>query len=129
MLNNLTIVNGILEPAFDSKVNNYTVYVDKDVISLVMEYDSGDYATTVYGNDYLTEGENHVYIEVADKEVNTYVLTVYKKESQEAFNETDLLESYEIDVNDYPTSFITPFIGLICFISIMALFWVIFKRK
>ncbi len=128
MLYNLEILNGEITPQFSSEVFNYEVNVDSSALTLIFNYDTCDTCNvTVYGNNFLTEGENHVLIEVYDKELITYTLIVNKeKKSESVFSETN--DKVEIKVNNNKEIF-TPLIGVICFLSILTLFYVIFHKK
>lgn len=131
MLNNLEVVNGSISPEFKSDIFEYQVEVENDVLALVLDYDAPKNATiTVYGNDYLTDGENHVIIEVYENELVTYTLTVYKEESQTVAGIENTYEKVEISANDsWAKDLITPGIGIVCFMTIIMLFCIIFRKK
>ena len=131
MLNNLEVVNGSISPEFRSDILEYQVMVDKEVLTLVLNYETSENATvTIYGNDYLTEGENHVIIEVYENELQTYTLNVFKEGSKLASNLLDTYEKVEIDAGNLPVKeYITPTISIICFLTIAFLFCIIFKKK
>ena len=130
MLNNLQVLNGSLSPDFSSNIYEYEVEVD-DAISLILEYDSqNDAPVTIYGNDNLTEGENHVLIEVFDEKVTTYTLVVNKKTATAAANYHNTYEKVEVPIkNEFLNDLITPGISVICFITIAILFAVIFHKR
>lgn len=129
MLDNLEITNGSMTPKFNKNIFNYEVYIDSDVTSLDLNYElSSDYPVTIYGNDYLTEGEGHVLIEVFDNEVITYTLTVYKEEVQEVFND-NTYSSVEVSNNSFIHEHITPITITSSFILIALLFCIIFRKK
>ena len=129
MLYNLEVLNGEISPNFSSEVFNYVVNVNKDILTLVFNYDTCDNCTvTVYGNNNLTPGENHVLIEVYDDKVTTYTLVVNKEYTSETPVFKDVNSAKEIkDVSD--KSYITPLIGTLCFFTILALFCIIFHKK
>ncbi|MBE6148838.1 MAG: hypothetical protein E7167_05080 [Firmicutes bacterium] len=131
MLNNLKVVNGSMNPVFRSDIFEYQVEVEKDVLALILDYDAPkDAVITVYGNDYLTDGENHVIIEVYENELFTYTLTVLKEESQTV---SEFINSYEkVEVskeNAWLKDLITPGISIVCFMAIITLFCIIFRKK
>jgi len=130
MLNSFEVVNGIIDPLFQSDIYEYNVTVDENVVTLILDYKASDGAVvTVYGNDYLTEGENHVLIEVYDEKLITYTLNVYKNISQEASNLIDTSQKVEIRADSWYQNLITPGIGVCCFLTIVVLLSIIFRKK
>lgn len=130
MLDSLEVLNGSMTPEFKSDEFEYNVVVDEDVLALVMDYEAPENVSiTVYGNNHLTEGENHVLIEVYDTEVKTYTLTVMKQASSEVSGFESVYEKVEVDSNQEWREYVTPGIGIVCFLTIAFLFCVIFKRK
>lgn len=132
MLEYLKILNGNLSPEFNKDTFEYQVNADEDAISLVMEYKSeDDRPVTIYGNDNLTDGENHVLLEIFDgTKVNTYTLTVYKKESKEVFLNDNIKEKVEVPIeNEFIYELITPIISVICFLIIIFLYVLLFRKK
>ena len=130
MLNSLKVLNGSLSPNFNSNIYEYEVEVD-DAISLILEYDTSDNATvTIYGNDNLTEGENHVLIEVFDEKVITYTLLVNKKTTETVAGYDNIYEKVEVSIKDeFLHDLITPGITVICFITIVILYSIIFHKR
>lgn len=128
MLNNLEILNGSITPKFDSNIKDYEVEVSDTVISLVMQYESdNDSKVSIYGNDNLSNGENHVLIEVYDgNKVNTYTLTVYKGLKDVS---TKINENVKIEVvgKTYNNSVIQGSIIISTLIIIFILYRLIFK--
>lgn len=132
MLNNLIVVNGSMEPAFDRNTLNYQVIVPDTVISLVLDYDLDEGATVVvYGNDYLSEGTNHVLIETYNNnELVTYVLEVYKESSQTSSKEMDVFSKVEVENNStFLGELIFPSIIVVTIFMIIVLFYIIFHKS
>lgn len=130
MLNNLEILNGSLSPDFNPNIYEYEVVVDDTTISLDMKYDCDEEATiTVYGNDLLAFGENHVLIEVFQNELKTYTLKVIKTKAQEAFAESSSMAIETSKAYEVPPVVSFGFVGVICISLIIGLFCIIFKRK
>ena len=127
MLYNLEVLNGEISPDFSSEVFDYNVNVDSSTLTLIFNYDTCDNCkVTVYGNSYLSSGENHVLIEVYDEKVTTYTLTVYKeKKETQVFSEVKTA----VDTNEKTNEFLIPIILVICFLTILVLFYVIFHKK
>ena len=63
MLEYLEILNGSITPQFNTNIFDYDVYVDDTVFFLDLKHNE-NIDIVVYGNDYLTEGESRVLIEV-----------------------------------------------------------------
>ena len=129
MLNNLNILNGSISPTFSPNVYDYNVEV-VDAISLILEYDC-DYPITIYGNENLTEGESHVLIEVFDgSKVNTYTLVVNNKSTKEVASFNNDYAKVEIDAHsEVFNDIITPLISVVCFMTIVILFCLIFHKR
>ncbi len=130
MLLDLKVLNGRLTPDFSSDLYSYIIEVeDVDQLELDLKVDK-DLPVTIYGNDYLTEGENHVLIEIFDERVVTYTLIVYKKEEQMVAKVEDNTSKIEINAkNLILEDILTPGIITICFVIIVILYSVIFHKK
>lgn len=128
MLYNLEVVNGEMTPAFSSDVFIYDVKVSDEVLSLMLNYDAPlDSDVTIYGNSYLTSGNNHVLVEVYDGKVTTYTLNVYKEmETQDVFKEYTKSQTIKEEILSDVTK---PLIGSICFLLIVALYCIIFRKR
>lgn len=89
----LQVSPGTLSPAFSKDVLEYTVTVDSDVETLVVDapaLDSGA-SVSVSGNESLQAGENTVSCTVTAQDgqtVKTYTITVTKAEGSESSPET-----------------------------------------
>ena len=131
MLEDLKILNGSISPDFKSNVYEYEVVVDNTTFSLLINYQiSNDKTIVIYGNDNLTEGQNHVLIEICDgKTVETYTLNVFKEETKSAASYEEF-DSIEVPIeNTLLKDITTPGIFGIGFLIIIILFCIIFKRK
>ena len=114
---------------FDKYVNNYTVEIKEDVTKLEIEYIcNNDDLVTIKNNDNLDFGINHIFIEVINnEEKNVYVLEVYKKRTENVFNEIKI--EPEIKNEEKMPDYIP--IGLIVggFLIILFTFWLLFHKK
>ncbi len=130
MLLDLNVLNGSINPSFSSNIFEYTVIVsDVDKLELDLKVDK-DLPVTIYGNDYLTDGENHVLIEIYDEKVNTYILTVYKNSEEAVTNVVSNTQKVEITTNDLlREDLLTPGIIATCFFIIVLLYVIIFHKK
>lgn len=129
MLLDLKILNGDMPLKFDKYVNNYTVEIKEDVTNLEIEYkcNNGD-SVNITNNDNLDFGINYVFIEVINnEEKNVYVLEVYKKRTENVFNEIKI--EPEIKNEEKMPHYIP--IGLIVggFLIILFTFWLLFHKK
>lgn len=129
MLNDLEIINGELSPEFDCLNNIYSVTISENVDELVMDYSVTDgYIVNVIDNKDLASGENEVYIQVIkDEEINTYTLLVYKESSEPVFNYDYNLDTVEVE-EELP-EYIAPLIGGSCFLIILIVFLLLFKKR
>lgn len=129
MLLDLKILNGDMPLKFDKYVNNYTVEIKEDVTKLEIEYIcNNDDLVTIKNNDNLDFGINHIFIEVINnEEKNVYVLEVYKKRTENVFNEIKI--EPEIKNEEKIPDYIP--IGLIVggFLIILFTFWLLFHKK
>ena len=130
MLLDLNVLNGSISPSFNSSIFEYTVTVqDVTQLDLDLKVDK-DLPVTIYGNDYLTDGENHVLIEIYDEKVNTYVLTVYKNSEEVVTNMINNAQKVEITTESLiQEDILTPGIISICFFIIVFLYVIIFHKK
>lgn len=131
MLESLEILNGAVTPEFDPSVFEYEVEVDDSAISLLFDYNvSSDSKVTIYGNDNLTYGKNHVLVEVFDGKLKTYTFVVNKLKTSQVSSFDNAYEKVEVSVHDrFMDDLITPGISSLCFLTILILFCVIFKCK
>lgn len=129
MLLDLKILNGDMPLKFDKYVNNYTVEIKEDVTNLEIEYKcNNDDSVNITNNDNLDFGINYVFIEVINnEEKNVYVLEVYKKRTENVFNEIKI--EPEIKNEEKMPDYIP--IGLIVggFLIILFTFWLLFYKK
>ena len=130
MLLDLNVLNGSISPSFNSSIFEYTVTVqDVTQLDLDLKVDK-DLPVTIYGNDYLTDGENHVLIEIYDEKVNTYVLTVYKNSEEVVTNIISNAQKVEVTTESLlKEDILTPGIISICFFIIVFLYVIIFHKK
>lgn len=126
MIKTLDILNGNINEVFNPDIYEYEVSVDSSVSTLIFSYDiDSDYNVTIYGNDELTDGENHVYFEVSDEEsVVTYTFLVNKEVTNSVF-------SYKEEVQDdsYFYKHKEVIISIISLVIIVLLFILIFRKK
>lgn len=126
-MNDLEIINGSINETFSNNKYFYEVSVDSNVSTLIFSYDIDQNNTiTIYGNDELTDGENHVYVEMYDgNEVITYTFLVNKEVVNNIIS-TNIKENN----NDNNFDFLrVPMISSISFIIIVILFCIIFRKK
>ena len=130
MLLDLNILNGSISPSFNSSIFEYTVTVQGATkLDLDLKVDK-DLPVTIYGNDFLADGENHVLIEIYDEKVNTYVLTVYKNSEEVVTNTVNNTQKVEITTSSLlQEDILIPGIITICFFTIVFLYVVIFHKK
>lgn len=129
MLLDLNVLNGEFSPTFDIYVDTYTVSVEEDVDSLVLNYEVEDGASVkVINNENLSPGDNFVYLEVtSEKGMETYTLEVYKKQSSQVFNYEEYVEPLAVE-KTMPSYGPFLIIGSCCLVIIIT-FLLLFKKK
>lgn len=128
MLEYLEILNGSITPQFNTNIFDYDVYVDDTVFFLDLKYNE-NIDIVVYGNEYLTEGESRVLIEVFyNNKVYSYNLIVHKPKTETVFKTEQVIEN--ISLKDQIISDIKlPLISSICFVIIVITFTILFRKK
>ncbi len=129
MLEELIVLNGELSPKYDKYNNKYTVKINENVFKLLFEYvKDSEVEITVYGNNNLKEGENYIVLLVkkGDQKEYIYLNAVKEKDEKviETFNTTTPLEV----ANSMPI-YGGYLIATSCFLIIVLLYLVMFKRK
>lgn len=129
MLEKLTILNGVLSPAFDSYNTTYSVLVGENVDYLDIEYQTSDNAEAIIiNNSDLLPGENIVYIDVVSPDdLITYNLIVYKEETKEVMAYDEFYNSIEFKP-ELP-DFVAPLIVVVCFFIILLNFVLLFNKR
>lgn len=126
MLYKLDVLNGSLNKLFVSDVFEYEVAIDSDATFLDLKYETCESCSvTIYGNENLVGGENHILIEVFDEKVVTYTLKVNKEMTEKTF---EVLEDVPVK-NELISKMLAPGIGTICFLLIVICFNIIFRKK
>lgn len=128
MITNLKILNGDISLEFDPLNTIYTVKTSEDFLNF--KYDLAmDVNISVFGNEFLKNGENIVVLTAFnDTEMVSYYFYVYKEEmvASTTDNNTSLLDF--ISTKKETPAYLGPTIGVICFLSILILFVILFKK-
>ena len=134
----LDITNGVMSPAFDKNITEYSVYLPEEESVLSIDYELEDpYASLmIVGNDYLNLGLNEVLLCVVssdDEIIINYKLVVTKDDSVYTFEEDSESVALEIPVSNktevnYDNK--AQLIVSVCFIIVLFTFGFLFgKRK
>lgn len=130
MLKDLKIINGDMSLKFDSLNTIYTINLTEDADVLKFQYEiSENDKISIMGND-LKAGVNEVVLTVYnDEESMSYYLYVYKEEMILANSET--LSGMELNISgkEEISSYALPTISVVCFITILLFFTLLFKKK
>ena len=127
MLKDFIVYNGYMTSEFNPEVFYYEIELDEGENTLDFNYEATG-KVSVYGNDFLTSGDNHIIIEVYDEEVSTYTFLVHKEkvlkaiEVMEQTSDTSIKDSIISDIK-------TPGIATLTFLIIILLYCIIFKRR
>ena len=130
MLKRLEILNGELSLKFDSLNTRYTVKMTNEDEELKLNYEIEEDDEISIFNNHLTEDKTEVVITVYNEgESTSYYLEVYKKEAEEAADTLNYFESLEVKTDTYLPKYVAPLIASICFLVILFLFTVLFKKR
>ena len=130
MLKRLEILNGELSLKFDSLNTRYTVKMTNEDEELKLNYEIEEDDEISIFNNHLTEDKTEVVITVYNEgESTSYYLEVYKKEAEEAADTLSYFESLEVKTDTYLPKYVAPLIASICFLVILFLFTVLFKKR
>lgn len=130
-MESLEILNGELSPKYDKYNNIYTVNISSEVKNLDLKYKINENKTVnVYGNVDLEEGKNKVLIAISGNDEIEYItLIVNKEKTTLVLNAIDNASGLTIS-NDSSIPSYAPFlIGISCFMVIILLYLVMFRKK
>ena len=127
MLKKLTILNGELSIKFNSLNTRYTVNMTTNEEELKLEYEIDEKDNISIYNNHLENDKTEVVITVYnDEESMSYYLEVYKMQEE---LEEDYFASLEVKTDTYNKEYVAPLIAGICFLIILFLFTVLFKKR
>ena len=130
MQKKLTILNGELSLKFDSLNTRYTVNMTTVDQELEIEYviDESD-EISIFNNE-ITDEVNEVVITVYnDEESMSYYLEVYPKKEEQVTEVEDYFASLEVKSEEKMPEYVAPLIAVTCFLLILFLFAILFKKK
>ena len=130
MLEDLKILNGKMSLKFDPLNTKYTIITDETTTMLDIEYKikESDNISIIGNNlkDDYTEIIIYTYNEI---EHMNYYLYVYKGKKDEVSNNINYFASIETPIKKEVSEFTIPCISASCFIIILILFTILFRRK
>ena len=130
MLKKLTILNGELSIKFNSLNTRYTVNMTTNEEELKLEYEIDEKDNISIYNNHLENDKTEVVITVYnDEESMSYYLEVYKMQEKLVEKEEDYFASLEVKTDTYNKEYVAPLIAGICFLIILFLFTVLFKKR
>lgn len=130
MLKKLTILNGELSIKFNSLNTRYTVNMTTNEEELKLEYEIDEKDNISIYNNHLENDKTEVVITVYnDEESMSYYLEVYKMQEELVEKEEDYFASLEVKTDTYTKEYVAPLIAGICFLIILFLFTVLFKKR
>lgn len=130
MLEKLTILNGELSVKFDPLNTRYTVNMTTQDKELQLELDSDENSEISIFNNNIEEDQNEVVITVySDEQIMSYYLEVYPMKSENVLQNKDYFASLEVKTSTYTPKYVAPLIAVICFLIILFLFAILFKKK
>ncbi len=130
MLKDLVIMNGDIGLSFDPLNTIYTVNLTDDANILKFQYEINENDNiSIFGNE-LKNGLNEVVITVYnDKEEMSYYLYVYKEETLNASENIDTKTALNIVGKEKVSDYALPSISVICFLTILLFFTLLFKKN
>jgi len=130
MLKDLVIMNGDIGLSFDPLNTIYTVNLTDDANILKFQYEINENDNiSIFGNE-LKNGLNEVVITVYnDKEEMSYYLYVYKEKTLNASENIDTKIALNIVGKEKVSDYALPSISVICFLTILLFFTLLFKKN
>ena len=130
MLKDLVIMNGDIGLSFDPLNTIYTVNLTDDANILKFQYEINENDNiSIFGNE-LKNGLNEVVITVYnDKEEMSYYLYVYKEKTLNASENIDTKTALNIVGKEKVSDYALPSISVICFLTILLFFTLLFKKN
>ena len=130
MLKKLEILNGELSVKFETLNTRYTVKMTTNEEELKLEYEIDEKDNISIYNNHLENDKTEVVITVYnDEESMSYYLEVYKMQEELVEKEEDYFASLEVKTDTYNKEYVAPLIAGICFLIILFLFTVLFKKR
>lgn len=130
MLKDLTIINGDMGLKFDPLNTIYTINLtdDANILKFQYEINEGD-SISVVGNE-LVGGLNEVVITIYnDVEEMSYYLYVYKEKLLNVNENVETKTALNIVPNESISNYALPSISVICFLTILLFFSLLFKKN
>lgn len=129
MLEDIKILNGTLDLAYNEYIYEYTVEVDSDTPKLDIFYECEDGTYIEILNNDLKEVNNVVYLKASkDGEEKTYTFYVHKN-IESITSGIDLYkESLEVESEEFAL-YKVQILGISIFLIIVIIFSLFFKRK
>lgn len=128
MLKDLEVLNGTLSLKFDPLNTKYTIILNKDEDKVNFKYIlDDDTAMMISGNQKLNNGSMVIIRVSKNDEVINYYFNVYYEEVATA--STNSLIDLEITPKKEISKYAGPGIACICFLIILFLYVLLFKKK
>ena len=130
MLKKLEILNGELSTKFDPLNARYTVNLRTEETELKLNYDiEKDDKISIFNNEINGENSEVVITVYNDKEMMSYYLEINEPKHNLASIDEDYFSSLELKTDTYMPKYIAPLVAGICFVIILCLFTVLFKKN
>jgi len=131
MLKDLKILNGNLELKFNEYTYEYTIVVEDNIDSLEIEYVLEEGCTIDIKSNTLTDGDNVVYLNIYDEDLNSqiYTLYVYKENGETVSSIDNYVSSLDVNNIEEISLYKVQILTVSIFLMIVILFSIIFKRK
>lgn len=128
-MEDLAILNGVLSLKFDPLNTIYTVTTSENITSLELNYKLSEGASIKIDNNNLINDFTDVVLTVSkDNNQSIYHLYVYKENTSVNTKINNTLE-VNIPKKEELPNYIAPLISIICFLIILIVFTILFRKK
>ncbi len=130
MIEDLKILNGDLELAFNEYTYFYTVKVASDIEALEFDYKLEPDCYVKIRDNSLKYGDNTVYVDVynVDKTI-TYTFSVYKEDLEQVNGIDDYKKSLEVVNIETVDVYKVQTLAISIFLILIIIFTLLFKKK
>lgn len=129
MLLDLVILNGEMSLKFDPLNTKYTITLNNNANELKIDYKLKEGCEISISGNNLIKNKNELILKVYnDTESVNYYLTVYKENTTNVSTNNLLAQEVEVAPKVVP-NYVAPLISSICFIAILLLFTLLFKKR
>ena len=129
-MKDLAILNGEMSLKFDPLNTIYTVFVSNDTKFLDISYKLNEGSGINIVGNVLNKDFNDVILYVSNSNsITEYHLYVYKEKTNNVTKSINNSTAINVESKKDLPDYVAPFIAVICFLILLILFSVLFKKK